>query len=485
VLELAGRRLTFGVSYNFRNPVPWHRPDHELYAATLDHISRVEELGYDMVWTSEHHFIDDGYSPSVLSLCAAIAARTSRVRIGTQVALGPFYHPLRLAEDAATADILSAGRFQLGLGLGYRLEEYRTLGIPTAQRGRRLEELVRLLRAAWSPGELSFTGEFFDYHEFSVTPKPVQQPIPVWLGAGSEPAARRAGRVADGLLAQGPLAAVYQAELARARPGSIARHYAMMPWALVAQDPDRTWAQVGEHVLYQRHTANQWLTANGRAPLFANVPASPAEGLDWNPDIVVTPARARELVAQAAHDAHAQELSILWWAIPPGMAPEATYDSVELFADEMFPSGQSGQTIGSVLDTADRIALHELVARYGHLLDQRRWEDLDQVFTHDVRFEGFYDTTSTIAEKVALWTSEEGMKRHPLAHHATNVVITQEADGTVSIISKGIGVRASGEPESVTYRDVAVRTPAGWRITARQAISRRAEAERLRRHGRP
>jgi hypothetical protein len=172
-------------------------------------------------------------------------------------------------------------------------------------------------------------------------------------------------------------------------------------------------------------------------------------------------------------------------AIPPGLAPAATYDSIELFAAEMFPATQAGRPGGSALDAADRAVLHELIALYGHLLDQRRWEDLNQVFTPDVRFEGLHDTTTGIDAKVALWISEEGMKRHPLAHHATNVVITQDPDGTVRIISKGIGVRASGEPQSVTYRDIAVRTQAGWRIAARQAISRRTEAEELRREGRP
>jgi probable F420-dependent oxidoreductase len=334
--ELSGRRVSFGLSYNFRNPPQWHRPPQDLYAATLEHIEHAERLGYDEVWTSEHHFIADGYSPSVLPVCAAIAARTSRLRIGTRVLLGPFYNPLRLAEDAATVDILSGGRFTLGIGLGYRREEYEGLGISARHRGARLEELVRLLRQAWSPGELSFGGRFHAYRGADVTPKPVQQPIPVWLGGSSPAAARRAARVADGLLAEGDLVRVYLEELARSRPGSVSRQTVSMPWALVAEDPEKAWAEVGEHVLYQRRAANGWLADNGRPILFPDLPATAAEGTGWNPDVVVTPARARELVGQKVAQAQAAEVSVEWWAIPTGVHPAATHRSLELFAAGMF-----------------------------------------------------------------------------------------------------------------------------------------------------
>jgi SnoaL-like domain len=132
------------------------------------------------------------------------------------------------------------------------------------------------------------------------------------------------------------------------------------------------------------------------------------------------------------------------------------------------------------IELADRIAIHELLALYGHLIDERRWDELDQVFTPDV----IYDATSfgqavttSLAELVAHWTSEDGMRRHPLAHHATNVVITEDEDGSVRVLSKGLGVGGTGKTGSATYRDVVVRTPAGWRLARREAVWRRA-AER-------
>jgi probable F420-dependent oxidoreductase len=335
MLELAGRRVTFGVHYNFRNPPAWGRLWQDVYAETLDHIQCAEDLGFDDVWTTEHHFIDDGYSPSILILCAAIAARTKRVRIGTRVLLAPLYHPLRLAEDAATVDVLSGGRLILGLGLGYRNEEYAALGVPTRSRGLVLEETVAVLRQAWSPAGVDFAGRILRYSSVSVTPKPVQQPIPIWIGGNSPAAALRAARTADGLLAGGELARTYAGELARRRPGEVSRSSIAVPWALIAEDPDATWDAIGEHVLYQQHAANGWLTANGLPALYPNVPAAPAADRSWNPDIVVTPARARDIITAAVAEAPTEEVNVAWYGIPPGIPPGATQRSLELFAAEM------------------------------------------------------------------------------------------------------------------------------------------------------
>jgi hypothetical protein len=105
-----------------------------------------------------------------------------------------------------------------------------------------------------------------------------------------------------------------------------------------------------------------------------------------------------------------------------------------------------------VIDATDKIELHELVALYGHLLDQRRWGDLNQVFTDDVTIEGLAATTHGVAAKVAVWTSDEGIKGHPIAHHITNPVVTEDPDGTVRMICKGIMVRADRSPPASSTR---------------------------------
>src|SRR5919201_3885232 len=167
-------RFGFGLITCQRHP---HDPrsDAELYEDALALSEEAERLGFDSVWVSEHHFWDDGYMPALLPVCAAIAARTRRVRIGTGVLLAPFYQPVRLAEDAATVDLLSAGRLVLGLGLGWRAEEFDVLGIPQRGLGRRLEEIIATLRMAWSADGL--------VDGASVTPKPAQAGgPPIWLG---------------------------------------------------------------------------------------------------------------------------------------------------------------------------------------------------------------------------------------------------------------------------------------------------------------
>lgn len=129
-----------------------------------------------------------------------------------------------------------------------------------------------------------------------------------------------------------------------------------------------------------------------------------------------------------------------------------------------------------MLDVADRLAIHELLALYGHLIDDRRWDELDRVFTADAVYDASdFDmpVTRSLAALVAEWTSESGMRRHPVAHHATNIVVEEDPVGTVRVWSKGLGVGPGGRVGSVTYRDVAVRTDDGWRLASRTVELRR------------
>ncbi len=177
-----------------------------------------EENGLDSVWTSEHHFVDDGYMPSLAVTSAAIAASTSTIEIGTGVVLAPLHHPLRLAEDAATVDNIAAGRFILGVGAGWRAEEFQRLGVPQAEAGRRLGETIRILRAAWGAEPFEFHGQIFDIERTNVTPKP-PAPIPIFVGGRAKPALRRAGRLGDGYLATTPPLEALPASIATVKEG--------------------------------------------------------------------------------------------------------------------------------------------------------------------------------------------------------------------------------------------------------------------------
>src|SRR5260370_9539085 len=125
------------------------RTDTQIYAQALELAERADRLGLDSVWVSEHHFVDDGYLPALLPLCAAIAGRTERVEIGTGVVLTPLHDPLRLAEDAAVTDLISGGRLILGIGLGWRAEEFEAFGVPLAERVPRTLASIDTMRRAW------------------------------------------------------------------------------------------------------------------------------------------------------------------------------------------------------------------------------------------------------------------------------------------------------------------------------------------------
>jgi len=171
------------------------------YREILDMVRLAETLGFDSAWVSEHHGSGDGYMPSLLPTLAALAAATDRIRLGTGILLTPFHHPLRLAEDAATVDLISAGRLILGLGLAWREEEFRMFSVPRSERVRRTVETIDILRLAWTGQRFSYKGKVFSFNQVKVTPAPERQDaVPIWLGGSVEPAMRRAGRLADGYI---------------------------------------------------------------------------------------------------------------------------------------------------------------------------------------------------------------------------------------------------------------------------------------------
>ena len=297
--------MKFGIWHDFRNPPQWHVPYARLYAENLDQIALAEQLGYESVWVSEHHVTDDGYLPSVFPMLAAIAQRTTTMRIGSAILLGPFQHPIRFAEDVAVLDQLSGGRLEVGLGLGYREREFDLLGVPIAERARRTEELIEVARRVWADG--------------TVTPPPHQSPEPpFWIGGSGEPAARRAARLGCNYM---PDAMVPSSVVALYRSLAPNGRVSINPSVYVG-DP----ADVAEHFLYQFNRYREW----GGGEQLASADDLPRDRyLIGSPDEVAAGVQA--LVDRTGCE------RLFFWARPPGLGIDLANRSLERFANEVVP----------------------------------------------------------------------------------------------------------------------------------------------------
>jgi alkanesulfonate monooxygenase SsuD/methylene tetrahydromethanopterin reductase-like flavin-dependent oxidoreductase (luciferase family) len=149
------------------------------FKEALEEVVRGEDLGFHSVWMEEHHSVVNHYWPSPLPVLAGFATRTSRVLLGTDILVAPFYHPVRLAEDAALIDIMSGGRFVLGAAIGYKPDEFALYGAELEKRGARFEEQLQIIK-----GKLE--------------PKPVSKPHPpIWIGGWGDITLKRAATLAD------------------------------------------------------------------------------------------------------------------------------------------------------------------------------------------------------------------------------------------------------------------------------------------------
>lgn len=194
--------MKFGYAHLTGQKPPNSNRDHQaIYQELIDLAGLAEENDFDSVWTHEHHLWDDGFNPAPLTLSTAIAEATDTIDIGTAILLAPLYDPIRLAEQVAVVDIISQGRFRLGIANGYMDHEFALFDIPKSQRARRVEEIIDICRLAWREEQFSYDGEHFNFKDISVTPTPAQgTDLPILLGGFAKPALRRAANKADGWL---------------------------------------------------------------------------------------------------------------------------------------------------------------------------------------------------------------------------------------------------------------------------------------------
>ena len=177
--------MKFGVLQFFswpgrRVPLP------TVYERAMQRIEIMDQTGYDAVWLAEHHFTTYSVCPSIHMMGLYVASRTQHLRIGTGISLAAFYHPLRLAEEVALLDVLTGGRVNWGAGRGFDPTEFKVFGVSVEESAARFREAVDIVLAAWTQERLHWSGQYWQFEDIEVLPKPLQQPHPPnWVAVSS------------------------------------------------------------------------------------------------------------------------------------------------------------------------------------------------------------------------------------------------------------------------------------------------------------
>jgi alkanesulfonate monooxygenase SsuD/methylene tetrahydromethanopterin reductase-like flavin-dependent oxidoreductase (luciferase family) len=332
--------MKFGYMFDFRQPPGTPTEDtRSFYPAMFEQIDFLDQAGFDSIWITEHHFVDDGYLAAAMPMMAAIAARTRRATIGSFVILAPFYNPLRLAEDTALIDAMSGGRLRLGIGLGYRLEEFDVFQIPRKERLGRTLETVEILKRAWSGERFSFEGKYFKFRDARVLPKPLSSPFPELLWGGMAPEAiRRAAKLDMGFACNLGAREVATYHEALRELGKDPAKYNIVNSRLVfvADTAGEAWNQIAPHLRYQMSIYAKWL-AEGEITTGGHFDSN-LEGLRKSavlgpPDRVIE--QLKGVIAKTPMTEMVLSMQI------PGLDPKLAMRSLKRFAAEVLPALRS------------------------------------------------------------------------------------------------------------------------------------------------
>jgi probable F420-dependent oxidoreductase len=237
------------------------------YREALEEVTRAEDLGFDSVWMEEHHSVTNHYWPSPIPVLAGFATRTSRLVLGTDIIVAAFHHPVRLAEDVAMLDVISNGRFVLGIAIGYKPDEFALYGVELEKRGARFEEQLAIMKGLWTKDRVAFRGAYYSM-EGRLEPRPIQKPHPpVWIGGWGDITLRRAATLADNWI-PGPTAdlkrllAGKQLFLERRRAASLPppTEWPLTRDVIIADTDAEARALAEEHIMvaYRREYAGGW-----------------------------------------------------------------------------------------------------------------------------------------------------------------------------------------------------------------------------------
>ena len=316
------------------------------YQEFLDEVVLGEELGFDSVWLEEHHGVKNHYWPSPLIGLAGIATRTELLLLGTDIMVMPFYHPVRVAEDAAMLDIMSQGRFILGAAIGYKPDEFDLYQVPLEKRGARFEEAIQLIKLLWTQEEVDFEGTYYQVKGLKIEPRPSSQPHPpVWLGGWGELSLRRAARLGDAWI-PGPTAnldklldaqRVYQENLRAAGISTSTRPTPLTREVVIAETDERAREMAERHLLINYR--DEYGGGTWKHPLIGSEDTVRVDQFD---------AISRERFLVGSPDSVIEQSQVFVKALGvdhlicrlyfPGMPHEFIMDELRLLAKEVMPA---------------------------------------------------------------------------------------------------------------------------------------------------
>lgn len=301
------------------------------YRAAIDMAEYVDRAGFDIVNMEEHHCAENGWLPSPLTMAAAVAARTQKVRIGITALLVTLYDPVRLAEDLAVIDLLSNGRLTFVAGSGYRPQEYHAMDKTWSARGRLMDEVIDTLLKAWR-------GEPFEYkgRMLRVTPMPQQRPHPLFFIGGMTPvAARRAARF--GLpfyppIEDAALQAVYYSELEKhGKTGFCYSPRDGNSMLCIDEDPEQAWQTLGPYFLREMQEYSSWKMEGVPRPSEDNV-MTVDDVRSSGRFTILTPEQAR------AHLDSGAVQNMVLHPLAGGVPVERAWQSLRLFVEQVLPA---------------------------------------------------------------------------------------------------------------------------------------------------
>lgn len=323
------RKLTFGYLFDFRNPEQWHRPWEKLYAEIINVAVWTEQAGFGAAWVPEHHLAKDGYLPSPLVAVPAIAARTKRIKLGTWIALAPLYHPTRFASDCAVLDIISNGRLEIGLGIGYRTEEYAAMGVDFTKRGRLFDEWLEVVTRLWAGETLDYAGQHYQLDGVKIMPPAPRGRIPLYIGGFAPKAIERVLTYGDGYVGVPEGAAIYMEKLrqqgkdpheGKVRIGDF--------FTVVADDPEQAIEELAPYFLHVTNSYAEWGGEGMEAMTLEEIKTNGKLKI-MTPDDAI--AMYREMQSQMPLD----HVSMM---MPPGIPAERFVHYAQLFADKVLPA---------------------------------------------------------------------------------------------------------------------------------------------------